>query len=973
MAPIRSRGILISIMSSQYNTRYQKRTTPAPFAFKPTYEERLLGSQKIQLLKAPGVDSDVMWKQQCFESVYNRLRAKLNDSCSADNLISVFNAHFPISTLPAEDQARTALAKFKSAFGDIKYLSPTAFLNRNGKDVTGHMYDTPRPAHVCHLGVHAEVLMQDISSSFDKDMVFAVDYFLPLPQSAGRSSVTPLRPHPSKKSTDTPTLGSAEVMDAGMFSPSSKSAVAVDLTREVLDTEDSYSTPVLKNKTLSSTDPRSSPLQDQEDSADDTDNSVNVDTTQDPGVNDNSVMLGGNTLNDFTPQGNNSFQEMFTKSPKSASLILHSKNSTSSNVAFPWTYEGPMGILDDGDVFRSQIPVFDGYYNLVLSPNGTRNVIEKKDLLKKLKRIENVVQFRVFSYEFRKSYVGNDGNNLAQLTATIQSCASKLRGIKMVTKDYSSGKITVITPDLVFSRMLEYIQLLPDDASNWGFCLPWVYLESLSYELQEDLRDNGYLPPSPTILLTKSAQLEATVNCRDRARLANKRIRDLKKQVARAIESKPTSSYRGSFLSEDTDNENSYSNYADGASVNFNNGSRAEQTLATELYKKRKRANLPPDFQQKFVTINQKQFPCHPLEGSRHSDFPVGFDGCLGCGSVDHRFNNCKTRNTPEGKKNFHFQLHCHHPDIFFRNFDESGNFRGGSKEGKSSENNSHGLGRGVQAVVPSWLSAENDGLAKYRKAENDMAPQYVILLDTYNIQKKMQIRRMPITSHNELPHIRFPVGSNDEDGSLLNLFDTGAALNTGQLSYHMALKKMRPDLIASYEEFNGTNPFEPIKLCGAIQDPSTYSTERHGILSAVIRYKTPFVINGRAITLDFALGKDVSVNSILGFPSITELQLVMQFRPWPHVSSPILERVFKVEFREAACGFMAEQDATSDLPSMSVTLGKSTESSNNVTSPPLKSYNVDQNVNDTTPHKQMPLPPLPTNHHPSPPSPAVE
>ena len=75
-----------------------------------------------------------------------------------------------------------------------------------------------------------------------------------------------------------------------------------------------------------------------------------------------------------------------------------------------------------------------------------------------------------------------------------------------------------------------------------------------------------------------------------------------------------------------------------------------------------------------------------------------------------------------------------------------------------------------------------NDGLAKYRKAENDLAPQYVILLDTYNI-KKMQIRRMPITSHNDLPHIRFPVGNNDEDGSLLNLFDTGAALNTGQLS----------------------------------------------------------------------------------------------------------------------------------------------------------------------------------------------
>ena len=181
MAPVRSHGIFIYIMSSQFNTRYQKRATPVPFAFKPTYEERLLGSQKIQLLKAPGVDSDVMLKQQCFESLYNRLRTKLNDSCTADNLISVFNAHFPISTLPVEDQARTALAKFKSAFGDIKYFTPTAFLNRNGKDVTGNMYDTPLPAHVCHLEVHAEVRMQDLSSSFDKDMVFLSTTFYPCP------------------------------------------------------------------------------------------------------------------------------------------------------------------------------------------------------------------------------------------------------------------------------------------------------------------------------------------------------------------------------------------------------------------------------------------------------------------------------------------------------------------------------------------------------------------------------------------------------------------------------------------------------------------------------------------------------------------------------------------------------------------------------------------------------------------------
>ena len=63
------------------------------------------------------------------------------------------------------------------------------------------------------------------------------------------------------------------------------------------------------------------------------------------------------------------------------------------------------------------------------------------------------------------------------------------------------------------------------------------------------------------------------------------------------------------------------------ASAFYNNNSRAEQTLSNELYKKRKRENLPSDFQQKFAVRNNKEYPCHPIESSRFSDFPVGFQG----------------------------------------------------------------------------------------------------------------------------------------------------------------------------------------------------------------------------------------------------------------------------------------------------------------------------------------------------------
>lgn len=90
-----------------------------------------------------------------------------------------------------------------------------------------------------------------------------------------------------------------------------------------------------------------------------------------------------------------------------------------------------------------------------------------------------------------------------------------------------------------------------------------------------------------------------------------------------------------------------------------------------------------------------------------------------------------------------------------------------------------------------------------------------------------------------------------------------------------MFIMKDRPQIVDSFEEFNGANPFEPIKLCGAIIDPALYDKEKHGILSAVVRYKTPYMLdNGEPYKLSFALGTDMSVNSIFGLPGILEILL---------------------------------------------------------------------------------------------------
>ena len=75
----------------------------------------------------------------------------------------------------------------------------------------------------------------------------------------------------------------------------------------------------------------------------------------------------------------------------------------------------------------------------------------------------------------------------------------------------------------------------------------------------------------------------------------------------------------------------------------------------------------------------------------------------------------------------------------------------------------------------------------------------------------------MPINSNNEPPHITFPIGKSTGAATITALYDTGGALNTGNIRLHNLIQEKTSTAVATYEEFNGTNPFDPIncvELC---------------------------------------------------------------------------------------------------------------------------------------------------------------
>ena len=176
------------------------------------------------------------------------------------------------------------------------------------------------------------------------------------------------------------------------------------------------------------------------------------------------------------------------------------------------------------------------------------------------------------------------------------------------------------------------------------------------------------------------------------------------------------------------------------SSLAFNPKSRAEETMEREHREKIKRGLLPEGFQQEFHIDGTLKYPYHPDGSRRYSNFAIGFNGCFNCGE-QHRFNDCTTRATPEGKNRFHFNLHCHKPEVYFK-------YIASRKYVPHNQSGGHlSLGRGRGATTPAWLQSSTSrygpspGQAKRNQESYDVVPgsskkSFVSRIRSYLINK---------------------------------------------------------------------------------------------------------------------------------------------------------------------------------------------------------------------------------------------
>ena len=100
---------------------------------------------------------------------------------------------------------------------------------------------------------------------------------------------------------------------------------------------------------------------------------------------------------------------------------------------------------------------------------------------------------------------------------------------------------------------------------------------------------------------------------------------------------------------------------------------------------------------------------------------------------------------------------------------------------------------------------------------------------------------------------------------SLLTLYDTGAALNTGYLPYHLAIAKKYPHLVNSITQ--AEDKYESIVLSGIVKENEAQKQQKNmTVLPTVIEQKFHHPTKtGGQMFIKFVLGNDVAVNDVVG------------------------------------------------------------------------------------------------------------
>ena len=853
--------------------------------------------------KAPPVDAAPELKAQVFDFLSDLLHEH-RLFFSAAELISAF-ATIPCNNYAASQEASLIAGSLRAAFFQVANLTGLGFCDSSGAAFTSSsatITDDPatRPEGLSFFAFRATVDPITIDNRIHHLQPLTIEYLLPLPQSTTTNTTS---------TVTSPTIATTATTNN---LPASNTTITTTTTSPARRLSVQFATPGRATTTATTTSPARAAVAAIPTQISGTDID-NMDATTRAAL---ATATGTDTLADYSADAFSKFTATELQflvlrgvpTTTTTAPITTTTATTVSTLSSPkmksilqsqggggFSYRGSLEFLEDQAIFNEVFP----------NPIPTAaNPADGDLILSTITTFVDRARFLAFVPIFRTDYVGtSDRNDAMSLSHIIKA----IKRLAMATRNPTNGAWTNLSPDELFAEYSALTPMLPANVALWGLNLVSQFHDGLSPEIQELLGDDPrYQPPNLASLVTKPAQLTALRDIRVAAVRIHASIRKQEGLIARTVtrRMKQTNTHT---ITANQPHEQLASNPAPSTLIpQQHTQSQPPHSVTTYV-------SPAESTMQRYQPQAPATYPVDPATGFT-SPHPVGHRGCMLCGSNEHVFSSCPRRNEPGAKESFFQNLFAHKPQLRKLPARPSEIIPGFIPQhptqafpiilstSHTPENNIVSLNSlpptspNPFKTAPLTTATERSSLTAIAPAPTQPppaapAPQatapstalspalkrtrfFVQTVQSFSHQINLPavIPPMPIAIDNGLPHITLQLGTTSSSHALSGLMDTCGALNTGYLPYHQWVMASNPSLVSEYLEFDDTHPFEPIKLGGAIKNPDGFDSDIHGRLTAVIRYHTQYTtIDGDAVTISFALGPDVTVNTIFGLPMLSD------------------------------------------------------------------------------------------------------
>ena len=556
--------------------------------------------------------------------------------------------------------------------------------------------------------------------------------------------------------------------------------------------------------------------------------------------------------------------------PPSMSSVV----TTSSNSLFP-QYYGDFTFLTDQASFTKE---FGPAIPTTWSSSDTNQLhqLQPTPYSHTLPTLTRLCYFTCFCHLLEADYVGVDISN----DSATQAVFHKLRQLTASRFDATSRKKTYHSPTQLFQDFSSFIPSLdsssPAAIAAWPSSLAQQFFSNLNPDIQNALykgkhaftiKDHASLP-------SLSAQLAELRSLANAAQL----IYD-EHNLLRSLCSKQVSTMFASLQPPQNPAPTTTPNPPLPPDTTTTLLSPAESVLQKyQQSASNSTTTQPPD----------TDYPIDPYSDTQYqSRFPRSFRGCYRCGhshprSADGTREECPLRKDPSTKTQFFKDYLAHHPDK--RRFYDNGNPVARDAHDRiiyppPIRPNPRRRSTEVNITQPSSTHrndpSQEPPLKKQTTASsppNPTARTLIVSTISLNLATQPALRPIPVAITPTLPTIDICLGEPDNQTTLPlpALLDTCASLNSGLYSFHRHIATTHPACVHSFIDFNDSSqPFEPVRLTGAVTDTTSFDpNDFRGLLRAVVTYILPYTFSdGSPVHLSIALGDDIAVNTILGWP----------------------------------------------------------------------------------------------------------